>query len=403
MRSAFLAIALAVAVATPVVASPPPIIVLVMLDGTRADVGGCLAVGPHVAPTVQRLCAGGVTFGRAYAQSSWAAASVASIMTGALPSTHGLNAPEDTLRPDLPTIASAMTDAGFVTAAFSSENEDMDRGMLRGFAEQKYLPMDDLQVPGYRFEAAERTALVMLDWVNDHRRDLATKGAFLMMHLSPARFGFLPSKEYLRRFISPSDFPRVELLQRRANQFVLQFGPKSLEKLVLASEAGIALADGALGLVLAELRAPELAKRMWIVVLASYGEARMEHGLVGHGTTLYDEAIRVPLVIVPPLGEGGGTRLDEVVELADVMPTILEMADVPAPDGLRGRSLVPAVDGTRLKAREAVSELVHPNPLRLHSRAVIDPGLQKTLQRQDGGGEHYDLRFDSSERNNLAK
>ncbi len=403
MRYAFLAVALTVAVAAPAVATPPPIVVLVMLDGARADAAGCLAVGPHVAPTVQRLCAGGVTFGRAYAQSSWAPASVASIMTGTLPSVHGVNAAENTLATDLPTIASAMADAGFVTAAFTSENEDMERAMLRGFAEQKYLPMDDLQVPGYRFEAAERTALVMLDWVNDHRRDLVSKGAFLLMHLSPARFGFLPSKEYLRRFISPSDFPRVELLQRRANQFVLQFGPKSLARLVQVSEAGIALADGALGLVLAELRAPELAKRMWIVVLAAYGEARMEHGLVGHGTTLYDDSIRVPLVIVPPLGTGGGTRLDEVVELADVMPTILEMAEVPVPDALRGRSLLPAVDGGRLKAREAVSELVHPNPLRLHSRAVIDPGLQKTLQRQDGGREHYDLRFDSGERNNLAK
>jgi arylsulfatase A-like enzyme len=391
---------LVLAAVTSALAKAPPIVVIVMMDGARADGAGCIATGPHVAPTVRRLCAGGVAFSRAYAQSSWAAASVASILTGVLPSLHGVNAGDDALPADRPTIATALADAGYVTAAFTSEPDDMTRGLLRGYSQSLLLPMND--IPGYRFDPAERMALTMLDWVNDHRRDLATKGVLLLMHMAPARFGYFPPAEYLRRFVPATDFARIELLERRANQFEFRFGPKSLEKLVAASEAGIALADGALALVLAELRAPELASRLWIVMLSSYGEARMEHGLVGHGITLYDESIRVPLVIVPPLGRGGGTRLEHVVELADVMPTILDVAGVTAPADLRGRSLLPAVDGSRLVPREAVSELVQPNPLRVHAQARIHPNLQKTFQRQDGGAERYDLATDPGERTNLG-
>lgn len=402
MRAAFLAAILSLAaLATTVAAAPPPIVLLVVMDGTRANGLGCLDVGAYVAPAVQRLCDGGVAFTRAYAQSSWGAASFTTLMTGLLPSVHGVNAGEDALAPGPPTIATVLADAGWVTAGFTSEADVQTRGLLRGFAESKLLPMDD--IPGYRFDPAERTVLTMLDWVRDHRRDLATKGAFLLMHTSPGRFGYLPSLEYLRRFAPVTDYERIALLERRANQFQFQFGPKSLAKLVVAADAGIALADGALALVLAELRAPELSSRLWIVFVSTYGEARMEHGLVGHGITLYDEAIRVPLVVVPPYGRGGGERREGLVEIADVMPTILEIAELPAPADLRGRSLLPTVEGSRLPDRQVVSELVAPNALRIHARTVVDPTMEKTFQRQDGNAERYDLRYDPGERNNLAR
>src|SRR5262245_22624214 len=196
-----------------------------MLDGTRADGAGCIAVGPYVAPTVQRLCAGGVTFSRAYAQSSFSAASVASILTGTLPSVHGVNAGDDALAGDRPTIATAMAGAKYIAAAFTSEPDDISRGLLRGFGESLILSVGGGAIPVYRFDPAEEMALTMLDWVHDHRAGLATKGALLLMHVAPARFGYLPPAEYLRRFVPAADFEDVELVEQRANQFVFQFEP----------------------------------------------------------------------------------------------------------------------------------------------------------------------------------
>jgi arylsulfatase A-like enzyme len=328
---------------------------------------------------------------------------MATVMTGLLPSVHGMNAAGDPMPADRPTIASTLAADGYVTAAFTSQIDVMKSGQLRGFDESLLMAMSSDEVPGYRFDPAERTALALLGWINDHRRDLATKGALLLMHMAPARFGYFPPTEYMRRFAPVEEFERIQVLERKANEFVLQFEPQSVLKLVTAADAGISLADGALALVLEKLRAPELASRLWIVLLSTYGEARMEHGLIGHGFTLYDEAIHVPLVIVPPLGRKGGTRLDQVVQLADVMPTILDVAGVAVPPHLPGRSLLPAVEGGRLAERQAVSELVGANPLRVHVRTVIDPALMKTFERQDGTGERYDLRTDPGERKKLGR
>jgi arylsulfatase A-like enzyme len=380
-------------------AAAPPVILVVMIDGARSDGAGCLDVGRYVAPAARRLCENGVAFGRAYAQSSWGAASIATVVTGVLPSVHGVNGGDDVLSADRPTAASMLADAGYVTAAFTTEQDVVDRKLLRGFAEHRFLSMHD--IPEYRFDPAERMALSMLDWLDDHRHDLATKGALLLMHMVTGRLGYLAPPEYLRRFVPLADFERVAHVEEQADRFQLQFPPEDVAALVAGSDAGIALADGALGHVLAKLQAPDVASRTWIVLLSPYGEAHGEHGLVGHGITLYDETIRVPLVIVPPLGRGGRTRADVVVELADVMPTILEIAGVEAPANLRGRSLLAAVDGRRLDSREAVAELVRESPLRVHTRTVVDPGLHKSFQRQDGRSELYDLGRDGRERMNL--
>jgi len=407
VRNALLAAMLSIiGVTAPATATPPPIVLMVVLDGARADGSGCLDVGRYVAPTVQRLCNGGdggIAFARAYAQSSSGAASLATLMTGLLPSAHGMDAGSDPKPGDRPTIASALAAAGYVAAAFTSEADVMERGQLRGFDEAMLASMSPDEVPGYRFDPAHRTALALLGWIDNHRRDLATKGALLLMHMTPGRFGYFPPTEYMRRFAPLDDFERIRVVERKANEFEFQFEPNSVLKLVAAADAGISLADGALALVLEKLRAPELASRLWIVLLSTYGEARMEHGLVGHGITLYDESIHVPLVVVPPLGRKGGTRLDQVVQLADVMPTILDIAGVAVPADLPGRSLLPAVEGSRLAERAAVSELVTPNPLRVHVRTVVDSALMKTFERQDGTGERYDLRTDSAERKNLGR
>jgi arylsulfatase A-like enzyme len=407
VRNAFLAAMLSiVGVTAAATATAPPIVLMVVLDGARADGSGCLDVGPYVAPMVQRLCQGGdggVAFARAYAQSSSGTASFTTVMTGLLPSAHGMNSGGDPMPGDRPTIASTLAAAGYVTAAFTSESDVIENGQLRGFDESFVLSTTAEQVPGYRFDPAERAALSMLGWIDDHRRDLATKGAFLLLQMAPGRFGYFPPTEYMRRFAPVDEIEHIQLVERKANEFVFQFDPQSVTKLVTATDAGIALADGALALVLEKLRAPDLARRLWVVLLSTYGEARMEHGLVGHGITLYEESIHVPLVIVPPLGRKGGTRLDQVVQLADVMPTILDVAGTAGPPNLPGRSLLPALEGGRLAEREAVSELVSPNPLRVHARTVIDPALMKTFERQDGTGERYDLRNDSGERKNLGR
>jgi arylsulfatase A-like enzyme len=401
VRGVLLAALLVLAGATAVASAPPPVFLVVVLDGTRSDRVGCGYAWTYTAPTIARLCATGAWFPRAYAQSSWGPASTASLLTGTLPSVHGVNAIGDVLSEERPTLGSALAGAKYLTAAFTTDTVDTTQGLLRGFADVQNLPEDE--IPGYRFNPAERSALPILGWVEKHRRDLATRGTIILVHVAPARLGFLPPFEYVRRFVPPAEFDRAKALAARASAFEIRFPPGDIPLLAITGDAGVALADDILDLVLNELRAPEIASRLWIIVVSSYGEALGEHGLVGHGTTLYDESIRVPLLIVPPAGRAGRAHPDAVVELADLLPTILDLAGVQPPAGLRGRSLRPAIEAGHVPEREAVAEIVAPSPIRIHTRAVIDPGLQKRLERQDGKREMYDLRTDHGEQRNLTR
>jgi choline-sulfatase len=400
VRGALLAALLILAAAT-AVASVPPVFLVVVLDGTRSDRVGCGYGWTHTAPTIERLCATGMWFPRTYAQSSWGPASMASLLTGTLPSIHGVNAAGDVLAADRPTLATVLAGAKYLTVAFTTDDADTTHGLLRGFSEVQTL--QDTEIRGYRFNPAERSVLPVLGWVDDHRRDLATRGVFILLHMTPARLGYLPPFDYVRRFVALDDFERAKELASRASAFEIRFPPGDVPMLAITGDGGVALADGALGLVLDELRAPEIASRLWVIVVSSYGEALGEHGLIGHGLTLYDEAIRVPLLIVPPPGRAGRVRLDTVVEVTDLVPTILDLAGLQPPGGLRGRSLRPAVEAGHVPEREAVAEIVASSPIRVHTRPTIEPGLQKRLDRQDGKRETYDLRTDPGEQRNLSQ
>ena len=115
----------------------------------------------------------------------------------------------------------------------------MERGQLRGFDESMLLPMSPDEVPGYRFDPAHRMALSPLGWIDDHRRDLATKGALLLMHMTPGRFGYFPPIGVHAAVRAASKISSVfRLVERKANEFEFQFEPDSVLKLVAAADAG---------------------------------------------------------------------------------------------------------------------------------------------------------------------
>jgi len=94
-----------------------------------------------------------------------------------------------------------------------------------------------------------------------------------------------------------------------------------------------------------------------VIVTADHGEALGEHGQVGHEPALFDELVRVPLLIRPPGGTGGREIVDTQVRHVDIAPTILEYADLEPPATYRGQSLRPAVEGGSIAEPVAISEV----------------------------------------------
>jgi arylsulfatase len=383
--------------------APPPVVVVFAFDGLRASHLGCYGARVHTSPAIDALCAAGVAFDRAYAQSASAAASVASLLTSRLPSEHGVVADADVLPAQVPTLPSALASAGWVTAGFTADPGDAPRGLSRGFRDFVTVPTPSDDVAAAP-SAAERLAFPAVAWVHAHHRELLSQGVLLYVRQDVARLGRVPPLEFVRRFF-PAPFDPVALapLERRAADVPDGFTPDDVHTLAVAHDAGVALADDVVARVLGELRQPEVAQRLWAFVLAPYGEALGEHGLVGHGTSLYDEALRVPLVVLPPLGRRGGLRRSEPVALLDVAPTVLALAGVAPEPGFRGRDLRAAFDDGPLPSADVVAELPGPEAHRLHTRATIGPDLRKRLERVDGRTEVYDLRTDPGEGHDLAR
>ena len=153
--------------------------------------------------------------------------------------------------------------------------------------------------------------------------------------------------------------------------------------------------DQGLGRIETALARPSVAERAVLVVTADHGEAFGEHGDRHHGHTLYEEQLRVPLLVRVP-----GLRphaVDQLVSLIDFAPTMLDLFGQPTPGSYMGQSLVGLLrgDGERL-ARPIAAESSR------QKRALLLPGGGKVIEdRLLGTVELFDLSADPGERNNL--
>jgi arylsulfatase A-like enzyme len=104
--------------------------------------------------------------------------------------------------------------------------------------------------------------------------------------------------------------------------------------------------DEEFGKLVAELKKRGLYDDLTIMITSDHGEEFMEHGGFWHGTTLYDEQLRVPMIVKMPAGERAGTRVSHWVESVDILPTILRRAGIAIPEGVQGKDLMKPAEST---------------------------------------------------------
>jgi arylsulfatase A-like enzyme len=180
-----------------------------------------------------------------------------------------------------------------------------------------------------------------------------------------------------------------------------RFGSGAREKY----DGAILYLDAGLNELYAALKARDLTRNTWIVITADHGEEFGEHGNYkrGHGVTLYQEVLRVPLLFHRP-DFASGRRVSRQVRLIDVAPTILELLKVPVPEGMDGQSLGGDILGGASKEDlEAVSQVsVDDRGPRKDLLAMTTPSLKYVVDFISGAEELYDLKADPGELRNLA-
>jgi choline-sulfatase len=398
--------------------NPPPNIVLIVADTLRADRIGAAGNSRGLTPFIDSLAARGTVFHNAYAASSWTNPSVASLLTSRFQSQHGIVTFTSVLADTELTLPEVLKTRGYGTGFFCANGLISRRmGFAQGYDMWKSIlvkPSDTarhLWVP----ERATRINGDALTWIDTVRKTAPTAPLFIYTHYMEPHNPYAPREEALAQIADGKERPDVT----RANGaaffgHTIDMPPDMLSNLIDVYDAEVLSLDMALRSYFDELQQRGILDNAVIVITADHGEEFKEHGLIGHDKTLFEEVVRVPLIVVMP-GQTERSDVQTVVSLVDVAPTLTQLAGAPIPPAFEGLSLVGRLvrdPNRRLPwggisdagaAGHAFTELIKNQErdlkrFRPHEHALVI-GSSKLIVGKNGEREFYDLKADPGEKN----
>ncbi|MGB5658852.1 MAG: sulfatase [Thermoanaerobaculia bacterium] len=385
---------------------PRPDIILVSIDSLRADNLGCYGYPRETSPFVDQLASEGVRFENAISTTSWTLPSHAALFSGLYDSTHGLVSDDQRLAKGVLTIAEVLRDGGYHTAGFYGgpflhptfgldQGFDVYRscmagtgGLESGQDVRRGLELD--RVPSHADVTSPRTLEEVTSWAES-----GVEGPyFLFLHLWDVHYDYIPPQGYVELFDPDyeGDLTGESLTTNPA--ISQQMARRDLEHLIALYDGEIRFTDDHLRLIFEALDRRGLLDNALTVITADHGEEFFEHGGKGHRRTLFDEMIRVPLIVHWPGHVSSGTVVGNQVRLIDIMPTLAAAAGLAGDLETQGRDLSPLFRGADLAAVPSLSELTVDG----HSLRALRTENQKLLQRDDAvPGWFYQLDTDRRE------
>jgi arylsulfatase A-like enzyme len=339
-----------------------PNVLLIMVDTLRADHLGAFGSTRVKTPNIDQLAADGTRYPKAFAQASWTRPSVATILTGLYPSSHGAVHKADTLRDGVITLAEATGAGGYRTVGFPNNiNVSSSFNFQQGFGEYHYL------APSLFFWASEEAAkLSLYNILRLVRERFLSRSIDVHNYYQPAEVvtgavtdwldTLRPSERFFMyaHYMDPHDPYMVHPYNGEGYARVAHPNPppEMAARLREAYEGEVVHLDQHLGVLFDDLKRRGLYDQTLIVLTADHGEEFHEHGGWWHGTTLYDEQTNVPLIIKPATGGARGQAVTELVTSLDIAPTVLAAAGLPVPPAMQGHAL--PLDGAATPARDTV-------------------------------------------------
>jgi len=371
----------------------PANVVLITLDTTRPDHLGLYGHTRPTSPTLDMLGSESQVFDNAYSTSSWTLPAHASLFTGMLPTSHGgdkdpegalvlsaeIEAPEtwkiyraNAPRTDVPTLAEVLKGAGYATGAVVG-GPWMKRvfGLGRGF--DFY---DDENIVADGRPANELTERARA-WLRERKTPF-----FLFLNYFDPHTPYTAPDTYAKQVLGGATFSKN--------------APQDEIRLLLY-DAEIRFTDDQISLLFLELHRLGLYDSSWIIVTADHGELFGEHERYGHGITLDQEVVRVPLIVKPPLGVATPGRRKEWVQLTDVMALVLDALGLPTPPSSQG-----SVPGKRSDPILAEVRLLPAESDEAGYRAIIEDGW-KLIASSRGENALFDLEQDPRESHDLSE
>lgn len=311
--------------------SKKPNIILVVIETLRADHLSLYGYPRDTSPTLDAFAKENTWFRNAFASAPWTPPSVATIMTGLYPTTHGMRPGKSRqiskkhqmiLGGKLSTIAEQLLEAGYHTSVFSTNPWiTKDFGFKQGFQKLYYREWlgADVVIRGGK-------KIIETDFAD------RSKPFFLYLHFFDPHDPYTPPPPYDKKYSGRPPLAQTERGHEEINLY----------------DGDIRFMDDQFKDFFEFLKAKDLYDDTKILIIADHGEQFFERGEIGHGKKLYNEEIKVPLIIKDNNPRGEITNLASNV---DVVPTLLTWAKLPLPPYLQG---VPLTDDSRLEARQGV-------------------------------------------------
>jgi arylsulfatase A-like enzyme len=411
-------------------------VLLLVIDTLRADRLGCYGYERPTSPEIDRLAARGVVFDQAIAAAPMTRGSIASLFTSLDPEGHGTNDVLERLPDSADTLAERLGRAGYTTACFSTnENVSPVFGFDQGFDTFWLHRLSRLG----RFTAWGRLEHWVTETLGFGRQsaDLDDSDA---RHLTDAVLGWLPAAPTRPQFLyvqyidphspyaPPEDLinadPPDPAWTAARGRFPHNCPPHPfgawpeqetgvLDAISRLYDAEVRFCDREVGRLVRELESRGFLRDGFVVITADHGEEFFDHAQMGHGHSLYEELVRVPLVVLGPGIEPG--RVAAPVQLIDLLPTLATLVGGVPEAGAggghepRGKDLSALLQSPAAERAQLAAEVVAPFAVSVRAiepaQAMVRVGSEKLIVIEHDGEtcmRLFDLAADPREQNDLA-
>lgn len=362
-------------------------VVLISIDTLRRDHVGFYGYPKPTTPTLDALAGRGIAAEDAVSVSSWTLPSHLSMLTSALPGVHGGTDMKKAFNHSVPTLARVLSDRGFATHAVTSHlYVSRTYGLDEGFDSMNF--------------RQDRSASQVVDQAAALLDRFGDRDFFLFLHFYDPHWHYAPPESALRHFENGYTGSMGGNLKDFQSLRPDQVSAKDLAHLLALYDGEIRYTDDEVGRLMGRLKERGLADGTLVLVTSDHGEEFLDHGSWEHQKTLYEEVVRIPLLVAGP---GIAPRREgKPVDLLDVAPTILDFLRLPVPPTMKGRSLLKPLS----EVREMYAETDHTTDGSRLAFLRAGSASWKALIRFDQvserarASEWYDLASDPGEKSN---
>lgn len=395
-----------------------PNIVLISIDTVRPDHLGCYGYTRRTSSNIDELSREGVLFSNTYSSTSWTLPAHISLLTSLNCAQHQVYYPFQRIRPQIPTLADVLKTNQYFTVAFTGGAYlSSSYGFARGFDSYHEISLGGNAAN--RYDEAERLAEITCDWLQNNRE----KSFFLFLHtyqphdpyanLSPLGKTFLNENSKWKQI-------NMDTILAKKGRYQTHFTEEEKQNIIDLYDGEIKYTDVSyIRPIIEKMKELGLYENSLIILTSDHGEEFFDHEAWLHDHSVYEEAIRIPLIIKFPHSQYKGQKVQQIVSIIDIMPTILDALNIKNSSlSIDGRSLFSLITEKETQDRSFAVDLAHrdyrdvcPTVIAMnqgsykfiHNKKIKSPYIARVSKNfGDEQTELYDLKNDPRETKNIV-